>query len=62
MALRRRLSPGLPLSDVVLHIYYSTNHLAATYQEGHGALQEHCTVTGSQLISKRLIDEILLIL
>jgi hypothetical protein len=25
-------------------------------------LQEHCTVTGSQLISKRLIDEILLIL
>ena len=44
MALRRRLSPGLPLSDVVLHSYYSTFHLTPTLQEGPSALRKRCDV------------------
>ena len=32
MALRPRLSPGLPLSDVVLHSYYSTFQQVFTLQ------------------------------
>src|SRR5512141_1358886 len=33
MALRHRLSPGLPLSDVVLRTYYSTKGLSCALQE-----------------------------
>jgi len=33
MALRRRLSSGLPLSDIVLHVYYITARIILALQK-----------------------------